>query len=243
MKTSKKIIISMNLNSMSLNDVPRLSKEWLEYRIDIFMKYTYKSLINQTNQNFLAIINYDVKSHDTIKNILSKYKKLQSNIIFTPAKSIIKKEGFCENNLVNRYIKGYDYLYLVTLDTDNMYHPSFVDKLINLKVNPKTQCVISQRGYVYDTIDNNLGVWISISPSFYTLIYKSSDFLNGVRYEIPSHASAYTLIHEYIKDPTFLVTIHESNARSKFKMYNLSTVITDLNMKKSILKGFNIYIK
>ncbi|MDO7203606.1 hypothetical protein Q5M85_04635 [Paraclostridium bifermentans] len=47
------------------------------------MKYTGKSLINQTNQDFKCVVRYAKESENLIFDALSKYPKLPGNIIFT----------------------------------------------------------------------------------------------------------------------------------------------------------------
>ncbi|MGL4876920.1 hypothetical protein, partial [Paraclostridium dentum] len=71
----KKLIVTINFNTMDLSK-NRLTKEWIDYRIDLFIKYTYFSLINQTYQDFLALIYYDINSQDLVLDALSKYPKL-----------------------------------------------------------------------------------------------------------------------------------------------------------------------
>ncbi|MGL4736257.1 MAG: hypothetical protein ACRCW2_02270, partial [Cellulosilyticaceae bacterium] len=62
----------------------RLTKDWIAYRLSIFMKYTYASLVRQYNQAFKAFIQYDPVSERLLREELEKYPKLNDNIIFTP---------------------------------------------------------------------------------------------------------------------------------------------------------------
>ena len=59
------------------------TKEWIDPRIDVFMDYTAKSLINQTNQNFKCILRHTPGTKEVIHDSLSRYPKLPDNIIFT----------------------------------------------------------------------------------------------------------------------------------------------------------------
>ncbi|EPZ62306.1 hypothetical protein H477_5632 [[Clostridium] sordellii ATCC 9714] len=87
----KKVIFHIGFNTFEFDFVfknkniepPRLTKEWIDYRMDVFMKHTYKSLINQTNQSFTAVVNYVKTSENLVFEALSKYPKLAENIIFT----------------------------------------------------------------------------------------------------------------------------------------------------------------
>lgn len=55
---------------------------WIKNRINVFMNYTYKSLVNQTNQDFTALIIYDDKTENIVISELVNYGELPENIIF-----------------------------------------------------------------------------------------------------------------------------------------------------------------
>ena len=69
----------------------------------IFMKYTRKSLENQTYQDFLTVVVYEPESEQIINNILKEYSNLPKNIIFTKNSSIP----------INDYIKDGDEVLVV----------------------------------------------------------------------------------------------------------------------------------
>lgn len=69
-----------------------LTKEWIEYRLRIFMKYTLQSLKKQTNQNFTALIKYASASEDLILKTLAKYEPLPDNIRFIPRNRKIRNQ-------------------------------------------------------------------------------------------------------------------------------------------------------
>ena len=73
----KKVIIIESWFNIIPAKKERLTKEWIESRINIFMNYTLKSLQAQTNQNFLALLQYDDRSKSLIKYELDKYKILK----------------------------------------------------------------------------------------------------------------------------------------------------------------------
>ncbi len=226
---NRKVIINITFNTYQFNDDLRLSKEWIEYRINIFMNYTLKSLINQTCQDFTTIFHYDLRTKDIIYDELSKYPPLPKNII-------LSSDGY---SLLKELIAGYEYLYLVRIDSDDMYHPLFIQKLLDLNLNHDTECILNQDGYAYDCIDNKLGIWYAQSPPFYTLIYKVQDYLNGFRYKvIGGHKGVIDLNYQKLLDKNYLVLIHGKNNSTKFS-YCTKGELSEAT-KLDILKEFKL---
>ncbi|WP_432401138.1 glycosyltransferase [Wukongibacter sp. M2B1] len=224
-----KIIVTIEFNSRS-NGISR-TKEWIDYRMDIFNKFTLQSLKKQTNQNFLALVRYAEKTEDLINNALSKYKSLPSNINF-----IRNKE---HEDIINASIVGYDYLYLVRLDCDDMYHKTFIQQLHEYKPKKETRVLVNQKGYVYDSINNRLGNWYYVSPPFYTLIYKVTDYQNGYRIPIPrGHCTVIRNPHEVINKTNYTVVVHEKNTLNKFDNHRVGNAIKDKTTIKNILNNF-----
>ncbi len=207
-----------------------LTPEWIKYRMNIFMNYTCQSLINQTNQSFICVLRYDKLSKEIIESELSKYPELPKNIVF-------------ESNLnkLKNMAKEYDYIYEVRLDDDDMYHNSFIQKLLDYTPNPETQVLINQKGYVYDIINDKLGKWYFESPPFYTLIYKANDYISNIRYHLEGgHPGAIKLKHEILEGENYMVILHGKNTLNKFNSRNQVGVIEDLYEKNRILTEFKV---
>lgn len=238
----KKIIILIGFNSFDFDNFfnlknlqpPRLTKEWIDYRMDIFMKYTCKSLINQTNQNFTTVVTYDKSSESLILDAINKYDKLPENIIFTA-------QG---QSIVNHLIKDYDFFYQVRLDSDDMYHPTFIQQLLDYNPKKETQVLINQGGYVYDSENDRLAKWYYESPPFYTLIYNVDEYLNDkLRYKFEGHASAINLKYEVLENGNYTVILHGKNTLNRFTSNCQVGVIDDETIKINILREFNILDK
>lgn len=144
---------------------------WVRNRINIFMNYTYKSLINQTNQDFTALIIYDDKTEDIVISELIKYGRLPENIIFI-GKSIA-------DVFIKEKIAESEYVYFVRIDSDDMYHKSYIQKLYDYTSLPETGALINQWTYLYDSFNDKLYVCHAKILSCYTLIYKTKDYING----------------------------------------------------------------
>jgi len=224
-----KIIVGIEFNSRA-NGISR-TKEWIDYRMDIFSRFTLQSLKNQTNQNFLALVRYAEKTEGLINNALSKHKPLPSNVKFVRNKKY--------EDIVNKSIAGYEHFYLVRLDCDDMYHKTFIQQLHEYKPKPNTRVLVNQKGYVYDSINHRLGNWFYVSPPFYTLIYKVNDYLNGERVPIPrGHCTVIRNPHEVIDRTNYIVVVHEKNTLNKFDNHRVGEAIIDRNKINRILKDF-----
>lgn len=228
---SKSVVIWSDFNTLPFSN-KRFSKAWIEKRIDIFMRFTLKSLKAQTNQNFLALIKYEDKTEEIVTNVLNKYPKLPNNIKF------ISKSKY-ENKVIEK-IKGFKYLYLVRLDSDDMYHKSFIQQLYDYKHDISTEAIINQNGYIYDSIKKQMAKFPHKSPNYYTLVYKVDDYIEGKRYIIPGgHPNVIKLLnHEIIKKPNYIRLVHSVNDSSTFRLANRKNIIHDSNKAKEILKDF-----
>lgn len=205
-------------------------EEWIKHRLKVFMTYTCEGFKRQTNQNFIYLINYDEKAKKYILEELKKYPPLPDNIIFT--------EHY--HREIKKIIWQYKYLYLVRIDSDDMYCKEFIQKLISFKPKEETKVLIAQSGYIYDVHNGDLAKWFYKSPPFYTLIYNSIDFMNGYRHEVHGHSSVINLPNELIDGDNFVVIIHGKNTVSRFSSSFQKGFIDDLDQKQKIIDDFNL---
>ena len=211
----------------------RLTKEWIENRINIFMNYTLKSLKAQTNQNFFALLLYDNRSEILIKNELEKYEELPKNVKF------VTKDEF--NKIVAERIKNYDLLYMVRLDCDDMYHKTFIQQLFDINPPQGTQAIINQRGYIYDSVRNLIAEFPCKSPNYYALIYNVKSYLNGERYKLPGgHDYVINLPHQIIRKYNYIRHAHSNNNVTRLEKYGITEedCIKDEKQIMKILEDF-----
>ncbi len=232
----KKIIVRILLNAWK-KDERIFNKDWINQRISIFMKYTMLSLKNQSDKNFTTYVLCHKDTKSIIDKELSNYNKLPENINFVTPKQYKQS--------LNEKIKNSNYIYLVRLDSDDMYNINFIEKLQNFKPKSNTQVLICQNGYVYDVNKNQIAKYWHRSPQFYTFIYKTSDFLKGKRYELKGgHYGAFDLNHEFIKGYNFINLVHSSNTLYDKNIKNKirGEIIKDKKTINSILKQFIVDI-
>lgn len=183
------------------------NKEWINRRMEIFMKYTGNSLIHQTDQQFLCLLRYTPQTEEYIKDALSKYPKLPQNIIFTTE----------AQNIIDESVKEKKNLYRVVIDSDNMYTQDFIAKLNAMQPLPTTQTIICQEGYTYDETTNQLAAIFHSAPSFYAAIYdlKTYETLYKQRlFEKHWHAVHYP--YEVMSGRNYCIVVHEQNVDNKF---------------------------
>lgn len=211
------------------------TKDWIDYRVDIFMKYTAKSLINQTNQNFKCIVRHTTNTKSLILDALSKYPQLPDNILFTD-------DG---DSTIKEIISGYKYIYHIRIDSDNMFSPDYIEKLHNIKYYNSLECILSQQGYMYHTKENILAHMHHPSPSFYALVYTVENFLLGLRYYVKDdHWGAAAYNHEIVQTPSYMIIIHELNISNNFHVIleypYIKTWLATNHEKDEVLKFFNL---
>ncbi|MGL5692939.1 MAG: glycosyltransferase [Peptostreptococcaceae bacterium] len=230
MRKEKVVIVEIEFNTeRQANYTRRLSKEWIKYRINIFMNYTLQSLINQTNQSFYCFMYYDEKTEDIVKEEIERYPKLPSNIIISSKSS----------EAMYPYISEYSKLYLVKVDCDDMYHPSYIQQMVDYKEKTGTQVLANKNGYVYDIFNDKLGEWPHKSSPFYTLIYDVESFISGYRHPLKGgHTGILSLSYEYIEKYNYVVTIHDKNVLNTFERHSIRVIEED--EKDKIIKDFNI---
>lgn len=229
MKRSMVIVIHFNTWLSDPNNKTPWTKEWIDYRVDVFMKYTCRSFLAQTNQNFLALIFYADATKPYVEAALARHPKLPDHIRFIPFSNYRKH--------IYDYIRGTDELYLTTMGSDDMYHKTMIEQLYAASPRPETEVIINQLGFCYDAIHHRLAEWPHESPPFHTLVYRSEDYLNGKRYRvIGGHPGAIKLKHETINDKyNYVVVIHGRNASTTFSGTN---VVTDRKRVAQILSDY-----
>lgn len=250
----KMVIITSKFNIMTgerntlygKNEAVRTTKAWIDHRVDIFMNFTAKSLIKQTNQNFYAIYAYEDSTEKILLDSLNRYPKLQSNIMF------VKKTKYMET--IDNISKDLDILYLTRLDSDDMYVNDFVQKIYDFDIDENTQAILCRDGYVYDSKNKILAEYSHSSFTFYTFIYRL--YKEKVRYSSLNitpwdllinffHFSINSYTFKLLEGRNFIFNIHSQNTDSVFPQasflwYTVGTKITDEETKSKILSNFFI---
>ncbi|WP_308636875.1 glycosyltransferase [Paenibacillus silvisoli] len=206
---TRKIVIEINFNNYGM-DPDRLSQPWLERRVALFRRLTLRSLLNQTNPNFLTVLKLADESRQTMESAVYASGG--------PFPDFIKFGTNEEStNVINSYIKGSDTLLLARIDSDDLYHRSFVQQLFDHPIQPGTMALINQDGYLWDAVGNAMAPTTHFSPSFYTYVYSSPEYAGGYRVKLPGKGHGYViqLPHEILTHRNYVNVIHEHNTSRK----------------------------
>lgn len=211
----------------------RFTKEWIEYRIDIFERYTLQSIKEQTNQDFRVYLCCEKITMPIIHECLAKREPLPDNVRFDTIPN--------NNKDILKYIEKYDYLYHIRLDSDNLYQKDFIQKLYDYRPKEDTEVIISQNGYVYDTRDACLASYFQKSPPFYAFIYKVQEYKNGFRYNTPGgHRMVIKLWkYELLDGANYMITLHGKNELNNRNLLD-EKMLLEKDEKEKVLKEFGI---
>ncbi len=183
------------------------TKEWIARRLELFMKYTYNSLLHQTNQDFICLLRCTPNTEDIIHQYLEQYPVLTKNIFFTSR----------AEKIIDDSIKQYGNLYRTIIDSDNMFHDTFIEQLHQFKHNPFTLSIISQEGYILDDMTKQVTKIFHQSPSFYAAIY-SLDTYQWLypRRLFEKHWDAIKYPYELMKGANYCICTHDINVDNEF---------------------------
>lgn len=184
-------------------------KDWIDYRIDIFMKYTGNCLINQTNQNFTCYVRYSESTEDLIFEALSKYPKLPDNIIFISDPT----------EYISKAVEENDYLYHVNIDSDNMYDIDFIDQLDKFDYVDGVECLLCHDGYIYDSNTDRLAKITHFSPSLYVYVYTKRTYKMYFKKRLfEPHALCQHKVNLPIPGRTYMIITHVKNLDNNFDL-------------------------
>lgn len=216
----KKLVVRIMFNKRGL-DHNELNKQWIKYRLNIFKNYTVKSLLNQTYKDFT--VNISVRN-ETLEYIQRKLKDIPIDLIYNGGKLKMKE-----------LLKGYEYLYLIRLDSDDCFKNDYFQILNDYISKPETEVLITQNQYDYCVDTKRLASYWYKSPPSYTLIYKVEEYLKGKRHYLKNgHGGAWQLNHEIIDGFNFLSTLHGKNKR---RYFNLDWKEKGYNNQRKLVKG------
>lgn len=206
---TRRVVIEINFNNYGM-DPERLSREWIHRRMNIFRSFTLRSLLVQSNQQFLAVIKLAGGCSDIVEAELAAHDPLPPHIRF--GTSIESKRA------IHAFAEGADELYIARLDSDDMYHRSFVQQLYDYRPQPGTVALINQNGYLWDSVNGEMAEAFHHSPQFYVFLYRTAEYAAGYRIRIPeksTHGNVILLPHELLPRRNYVNVVHSSNTLPK----------------------------
>lgn len=222
-----------------------LSKEWLNYRLEVFYKYTYPTVSIQTNTNFNWIVLFDYRTcQEFLQNFISLDKFNICKILLVGDSNYL--------NVIQDYVKSKieikdKHIISTTLDTDDGLLPEFIEQIQSTYIKEENRVPFGinlSNGFI---VNSGTGIFYSksfLSNPFYSLIELKSDFLSVCFY--PHHLLAKNFFTINIKSRYFwLQNIHKSNFGNIVKgspMLSLKIVpneISSLYLKPKLFSFIN----
>ena len=225
--------------------------EWFKRRIDLFHQYTLKSLLKQTEQDFVIWLQFRQQEKN---NLLTQTIKI-------PHKYITTFEGICiwddrkqneEQGLLDRLSKslpnlsnivGDEDVKLINIASDDMYSEEVV---ASVKEQPfEGGVALTHRlGYIYGTNDR-LAEWNPTThPPFHTIMYSNETFLNPQKHfefikEYKSHEFIPKVFKEIrMPDRRYMVLVHNANISTVWEHPFRGREIYNTTDKNKILTKF-----
>lgn len=221
--------------------------EWFERRIELFHKYTLKSLLQQTEQDFLIWCSFrpEEKNNPLIKTI-----KIQHKHIFTFGGIPIwddtkenEEQGLLERLKLTLPEVGKEDIKLVNIASDDMYSEEVI---ASIKEQPFEEGItLTHRlGYVYG-IDDRLAEWNPTThPPFHTIMYSNDTFTDPKKHfdfikRYKSHETIPKIFKEIrMPDRRYCVLVHNANISTIFDHPFKGQEIYSETEKRKILTKF-----
>jgi hypothetical protein len=153
---------------------PEMDLDWLNKRLDLFLKFCAPSVLEQTNNKFTWLIYFDPA---TPQSILEKIQFLKTNIIQTEFIFIGNYEMMIED--LKQRIKNTPASFVITsrLDNDDVISNSFIDDIQKSFV-PRHDTIINfMMGYEYNIRKHILTKWNARSKNQFISIIEERDAL------------------------------------------------------------------
>lgn len=188
---SKTHIIYIPFTGVGTNRI--LTDDWLKDRIEIFKNYTLKSLLNQTNRDFVLVLSFrlEEQANSEVEKLYWDIKTFGIEVIFTYDGLIYFDDKNEENNktleyrlkrtLPQLFYQAEDFIYLTRIDSDDLFHKDVVQLIQDQE--PNVKALTLQNGYVYNKDSKEVAEWNPLTnPPFHTVIFPRDVFFDAQRH-------------------------------------------------------------
>lgn len=168
--------------------------EWFKNRIEVFLNYTLKSLLNQSNKNFVVWLSF--RKEDMYNPLVLKLADrlpMSLNIVWTFNGLLYHDDRNAEQNKtleqrLERALKTIEHLpmarfvLLTRLDSDDMLHKDAVQRIQDAHTEyPAKQALCMNRGYIYNQEKDEVCLWHpETNPPFHTIVFRWDFFFDPV---------------------------------------------------------------
>ncbi len=194
-----------------------LDADWFNNRLELFYKYTYPTVVDQTNKNFIWIVLVDER---TEISLIEKLEELDISKIFSILK--VGEYGYLQRvkDLIGKESGPQDeYIISTTLDTDDGIFPEFIDVIQELfkKSDLKVPYGVNlSKGFIVDTVSGIFHSKSFLSNPFFSLIEGKQDFKSVCC--LPHHLLSCNFVTiNYTDSPLWIQNIHSNNLINSVK--------------------------
>lgn len=199
-----------------------LENTYLTNRFEIFEKFTFPSIYQQTNQNFTWLLLFHKQTPEEFKKRMMKWKEAmpQIQLLFFE-----DNEKFAIEDYRKAVGEDTDMAYITSrIDNDDAYHLTYIEKIQDYiqTMDQVKPCILSfekgmqyavdtQKLYAYSYLENHFTSMISTKGSQYQFVYQ----INHAR--VLEHAEEIEL--KCIKEelPMWLEIVHDTNYINRIK--------------------------
>lgn len=204
-------------------------QDWYDYRANIFKDYTLKSLMNQTDKDFIIWAHFrpEEEANPTTKIIENALEESGLDYILTFNGPIIMEDRATWHNvdLIERAEKSLkklepiedEWVVEISLDSDDMVFNRLVE-IIKTKEMRTRGAFFMKRGFMYDSENKRMASWNNpFSMSVYAITYPTNIFLDAKKHFIyqrgfNSHEQIPKLFNaEQLPDGMYCVLTHGKN--------------------------------
>lgn len=248
MEEIKKSFKHIVFTRFDVHSASQLDPDWLEYRLEIFKKYTVESLLNQDVKNFALWVRYAPDFFEEAKEFNKYLKTLPFPVFFTTFKHGVDYQ----TEELYDYVKDVDVVIETRIDSDDMYHKTALSEIQEQNFD-ETDIFIFQDAYVYREDTKQLYHYKGSCAPFYTCVYPREVFIDQKKKKelypwIPDVSKSTR--KKLLSDDKYLVIAHQKNSTNYSEKWireahllsgALSTVTKKHEIgkdKEEILKGF-----
>jgi len=196
------------------------TEEWLRHRFELFELYCLPSVINQSNQDFIWYVFFDISTPELYRKKVDAIAENYQN--FRPF-YIDGREGLEESVMqeMKKDIKKEEFVITSRLDNDDIIHKDFIQS-IQKSFQPVSNTVIDLReGYqlILDKNRNEIREYIHPFNQFVSLIEKSRNFRTVLDQMHYSWVTSDNIV-VYDKKRLWIEIVHQKNKANATK-YNM----------------------
>jgi len=240
----RKIVIYSGFNRAMLPQVGynssgihnSLTKKWIKPRFEVWKKFTWQSIINQTYTNWVyCICCHPDKSAKAITDELF-------SCIVDPRFRLVYSETDQETFIMKDISKGFDEIVNVRVDSDDMYHPKAIQELSTVLAQTDSEWFLWRKGYCYQYGDRGKMKTYepNVSGPFFAKRYSRAEWIqNGIIAIRMQHQKVRKLKPYIMLNNRILVGITGKNTTTLFRYACFKRKIYEPE-KTKILKEFKI---